>query len=393
MQAPGRACVAEALSTRADTAAACREALEKAEASAGPNPDVALVFLSPHHASRSQEVLEAARGMLGADSVAGCTASGVIGGGREVQRGPGLAVWCARLPGTRVQAFHLRLEETKHGSFVRGWPEVDASASAVLLGDPFTFPVEPFLNSLRRGKRAPRLVGGVASAFERPGGNRLLADDRVYNGGAAGFVMAGAFALQPLVSPGCRPVGKPFVVTRCQGRVIYELGGAPASETLGEMMRGLDEKDRLRFSQAPQVGLRAVSDKATGESAGGYLIRGLVSVDPQAGSLAVTEHVRTGLQLQFHARDSDSAHEELQNLLELASGLQADAAGALMFCCTGRGEHMFRAPDHDVAAVRAYFPRLPVAGMFAAGEIGPVLGQPYLHGFTASLAFVVRAAG
>jgi hypothetical protein len=32
---------------------------------------------------------------------------------------------------------------------------------------------------------------------------------------------------------------------------------------------------------------------------------------------------------------------------------------------------------------------LPVAGMFCAGEIGPVGGTNFLHGFTASLALFV----
>ncbi|TAH37273.1 MAG: hypothetical protein EYC70_09875 [Planctomycetota bacterium] len=393
MKVPGRVCVADGLSTRADAADASREALESVADRIGANPDLALVFITPHHAAQAHRVLEDLRGILGADVVVGCTASGVIGAGREVQSGPGLAVWSARLPGTRVQGFHLRLEETEEGNFVRGWPEVGPDVSAVLLGDPFSFPVEPFLASLRREKKAPTLVGGLASGATRPGGNRFFMDDRVFDNGAVGFVIAGPMRLQPLVSQGCKPVGKPFVVTRCERNVIYELGGAPAYDGLGSVLAEMDEDERRRFSRAPQVGLRAASDPGSKDGSGGYLIRGLMGVDRRSGAVAVTDHVYKGLELQFHTRDGASAHEELQSLLALASALNPESEGALLFCCNGRGVDMFDSPDHDVGEVRTFFPGVPAVGMFAAGEIGPVLGQPYLHSFTASLGFLVQAAG
>jgi small ligand-binding sensory domain FIST len=48
---------------------------------------------------------------------------------------------------------------------------------------------------------------------------------------------------------------------------------------------------------------------------------------------------------------------------------------------------MFEVEDHDAGRVQAALgPDLPLAGFFANGEIGPVGGKPFLHGFTASLA-------
>ena len=64
-------------------------------------------------------------------------------------------------------------------------------------------------------------------------------------------------------------------------------------------------------------------------------------------------------------------------------------AGALLFTCNGRGSHLFGTPDHDIQTVRRSIGRLPVAGMFCAGELGPVGGRNFLHGFTASLALFV----
>jgi small ligand-binding sensory domain FIST len=61
-------------------------------------------------------------------------------------------------------------------------------------------------------------------------------------------------------------------------------------------------------------------------------------------------------------------------------------AGALLFSCNGRGRAMFGEPDHDALAVEREFAGAPAAGFFAAGEIGPVGGRSFLHGFTATLA-------
>jgi len=47
---------------------------------------------------------------------------------------------------------------------------------------------------------------------------------------------------------------------------------------------------------------------------------------------------------------------------------------------------MFGFPDHDVEAIGEELEGAPVAGFFAAGEIGPVGGESLLHSFTATLA-------
>jgi small ligand-binding sensory domain FIST len=46
---------------------------------------------------------------------------------------------------------------------------------------------------------------------------------------------------------------------------------------------------------------------------------------------------------------------------------------------------LFGLPDHDAVAVETAVPSGAVAGMFCAGEIGPVGGRSFVHGFTASI--------
>jgi small ligand-binding sensory domain FIST len=88
-----------------------------------------------------------------------------------------------------------------------------------------------------------------------------------------------------------------------------------------------------------------------------------------------------GQTVQFHVRDAEAADEDLRHLLSGVAG-----AGALMFTCNGRGTHLFSQPDHDASVIAELLGSVPLSGAFCAGEIGPVGGRNFLHGFTASVA-------
>ena len=87
-------------------------------------------------------------------------------------------------------------------------------------------------------------------------------------------------------------------------------------------------------------------------------------------------------------RDAATADEDLRSLLEREA---VPAAGALLFTCNGRGSRLLSVPDHDAAVVSEKLGGLPLAGFNCAGEIGPIGGKNFLHGFTASIALFVDA--
>jgi small ligand-binding sensory domain FIST len=103
-----------------------------------------------------------------------------------------------------------------------------------------------------------------------------------------------------------------------------------------------------------------------------------------AGGIAITDVVRVGQTVQFHVRDADTADQDLRAVLE-SELPAAPVAGALLFTCNGRGTRLFAEANHDVDVIRGRLGPIPVAGFFAMGEIGPVGGQNFLHGFTASV--------
>jgi small ligand-binding sensory domain FIST len=91
-------------------------------------------------------------------------------------------------------------------------------------------------------------------------------------------------------------------------------------------------------------------------------------------------------------RDAATADLDLAMMLDrLRDDLEGRAPVAAVLCsCNGRGVGLFGVPHHDATTIAKKLGPLPLAGLFCSGEIGPVGRQPHLHGFTASLALIVR---
>jgi small ligand-binding sensory domain FIST len=120
---------------------------------------------------------------------------------------------------------------------------------------------------------------------------------------------------------------------------------------------------------------------------GDFLVRNVLALERETGAMAITDRVRVGQTVQFHVRDAATADEDLHALLRLdLSAHERKPGAALLFSCNGRGTRLFDEPHHDARAVRAEAGDIPLAGFFAQGELGPIGGQNFIHGFTASVA-------
>jgi small ligand-binding sensory domain FIST len=359
------------------------EVLERLDAE---DPDLLVCFASPHFVGALDDMVHAMRNLLDPSVLLAVTTGAVVGDAREVEDGPGFAVFAARLPDARLTPVALRVEETPDGASVVGWPDLDgAPETLLLLADPFTFPLDSFLRRLNDDRPGLTVVGGCASAATRPGGNRLALDDRVVADGAVGVFLEGA-AVRTVVSQGCRPVGQPLVVTRSEGSFIQELAGQPALDRLRELAEAVTDDERELLQNGLHLGI-VVDEHQADFGRGDFLVRNVIGADRDTGAIAVGDRVAVGQTVQFHVRDAAAADEDLRALL---AGAEGD--GALLFTCNGRGRHLFGTPDHDAGLIAEILGPLPAAGGFCAGEIGPVGGRNFLHGFTASLALFAEGA-
>ena len=318
----------------------------------------------------------------------GATAVSVVGGAREVEETPGLSLWAGRLPG-RVAGVRLVSHETADGPMVSGLdPAMAADASTLLLlPDPFSFPVTGFLAYLAEAHPHLNVIGGLASAARGPGGNRLVFDGNLSSEGAVGALLDVDASPLAIVSQGCRPIGQPFIVTRAERHILYELAGRPALERLLEIVDQLPAEDRALAARGLHCGI-VIDERKPEFGRGDFLIRNVLGADRDAGAVAIGEEVPVGSTVQFQVRDAASADEDLRLLLA-----PEQASGALVFTCNGRGTHLFGTPDHDAAIVSRLLDTAAVGGMFCAGELGPVGGRNHLHGFTASIALFPRRGG
>jgi small ligand-binding sensory domain FIST len=377
------------LSTSPSAREAATESAREARGGArGPiEVDLAFLFLSPAHLDEVEEAAGAVHEELAPRHLLGCVAEGVVAGVRELEQGPAAAVWAGALPGAEVECFHAAAVQTEDAVAVAGFPELDDPGLVALIVDPFTFPAGQFLAGLNEVHERVPLVGGIAAGGSRPGAQALIVDDAVHSEGAVGAVVSGP-PVFTVVSQGCRPIGHEAVITRCEGNVVYELAGKPALERLRTEIAALSPEEQALAARGLLVGL-VIDENRPQYDAGDFLMRGLLGADKASGALVLGETVRVGQTLRFFVRDAASADADLQQTLACALR-PGQAAGALLFTCNGRGTNMFPAPDHDARVVAAALGTQALAGFFCGGEIGPVGGKAFLHGFTATLAIFLE---
>ncbi|MDX6658089.1 MAG: hypothetical protein QOH62_2882 [Solirubrobacteraceae bacterium] len=370
------------LSTDPDPRSGAIEAAQRARATLeGRRCDLVLVFASGHHLASPESTLEGVDEALAPPLLVGCGAGGVLGGGREIEDGTAVAVWAAALGEGHAEAFHAEAVEGPEGPAVIGMPPGDPGA-VVLLPDPYSFPADAVVAELGD---VP-VLGGISSARTLDGGAALFFGDEVKSEGAVGVSFEGV-EIRAAVSQGAKPLGPEMTITAAEGHMIHELAGRPALTALRDAVAGLPESQREQVAEGLLLGLVVDSGKPEFER-GDFLVRALLGADPDTGAIAVGAHVEGGQVVRLHVRDAGSADSDLRDVLtrERRSMRGGAPAGALMFTCNGRGRAMFGEADHDALAADAALAGAPVAGFFAAGEIGPVGGRAHLHGFTATLA-------
>jgi small ligand-binding sensory domain FIST len=374
---------ASALSEHPVASAAVGEVSGAVLESIGERPDLVMLTATRSHAGALEDIVATVDAVLHPLAVIGAVAESVVGTGREVEETPAISLWAGWV-GPLVPVRLTATALADGGWHFGGWPDrlsFDPTA-LVLLADPFTFPADEFLHWLAEHHPTLPAVGGNASGGRGPGGTRLVAAGRVVSDGATGVLLGGGVDVETLVSQGCRPYGDALTVTRSDRNIIYEVAGKPAMESLVEQTTHHLEPAALAGIEANGLFVgRLVDGGVTDPAPADFLVRSVVGVDRATGAVAVDDEVPLGSTIRFHRRDAETAHRDLAHLLE---GRQADAG--LVFTCNGRGTRLFDAAHHDARAVAYGVGRIPVGGLFAGGEFGPIGGHNFVHQFTTSMA-------
>jgi len=383
---------ASTISTESSLEACIEEATQSIKTQlAGKSADLTIVFVSPHFAEQYNNIPPMIRERMDPGLFFGCSGGGIIGDGQEVEQRPAFSITAAHLPGVKIQpvrAETTELPDQDTGPSVwRDWLGVPAENHPhfIFLADPFSFRGEEFLSGMDFAYSKSKKVGGLASGAQSQGGNALYLGDKVYSQGLIGVALSGNIEVDTIVAQGCRPIGEPLKITQCHENMLQKLDNEPPMEVLQDINETLNDYDRNLMKSSLFLGIEMDPLKDDPQM-GDFLIRNLMGVDHQSGSLAIGTMLREGQLVQFHLRDKLMSAEDLNMMLTRyhSGGKADDACGALLFSCLGRGQHLYGKANHDTDMFKEKMGEIPLGGFFCNGEIGPVGNATFLHGYTSS---------
>ncbi len=389
---------ASAISTQTRLRAALDEVVEAVTRQLdGRAPDLVVAFFTREFGAGHERLAAILKSAWPDTVLFGCSASGVIGAGHEIEEQPAISLTAAVLPGVALRTVHLESTELPPVYAERFAWEAALGVKAVtdpqfiVIGDPFSFDAEAFLRGLDRAFPDAAKVGGLASGAAEAGGNLLLLGDKAYHTGAVVLGLCGNVHIDTVVAQGCRPIGDPLFVTSCHGNLLRELDGRVPRDALADLFKKLNARDRGLLEQSLFIGL-ALPGERSDIQAGEFLIRNVIGMDGESGALWVGAELEPNSIVQFHLRDALSSAEDLERALSQAGTRAPRPSGALLFSCVGRGTRLYGSPDHDSNALRRHLGELPIGGFFCAGEIGPVQGMSQVHGYTSAVAIITPQA-
>ncbi|MEB3210694.1 MAG: FIST N-terminal domain-containing protein [Leptolyngbyaceae bacterium] len=399
-----------ALSTRPSLEAAVKEVAEQAlQSLEGHSPDFGMVFISSTFMSEYARLMPLLEEYFPETVIAGCSGGGIVGSdsdghSQEIEGRTALSLSLARLPQVDIHPFHIQ---------TRQLPDLDGPPDSwvnlvgisphqnpqfIILADPMSGGINDVLQGLDFAYPGSVKIGGLASMGGLSGQSSLFLNGRDYRDGIIGVGLSGRIALEPIVAQGCRPIGEVYRVVEGDRNIILQLAEEPSGistgkpqtplEALQSVIQDLEPHDLELAQNSLFVGVAQSEFKENLEH-GDFLIRNLLGVDPKIGALAIGERVRAGQRIQFHLRDAQTSEEDLSALLESYAQKQTtEAMGALMFSCLGRGEMLYKEPNFDSGVLHRYLKNIPINGFFCNGEIGPVGGNTFIHGYTSVFGIV-----
>lgn len=431
---------AAAVSRRTDTDEAVQEIIASLHRQLSGSIDLLTLFFTTEHQENAALMAFQLRQALNPRVLIGCGAEGIIGGDREIEREPGISAMAGSMPGVLLTPFQIdyveweyllnagldendsltenvnqinlgrnvfnaeclksdKLNDFNTDVFEAESPlyerlginrdtlmgDQDATRAFLVLGDPYTTPISEFLQALDRVGGGAPTVGGMASGGQQPGENVLLLNDQTFDDGVVGVHIAGPIRVDTIVSQGCRPIGETLLVTQAEEQVINMLSGRPALSVAQDMLNKLSPSEQEQVQNGSLFLGIVTNEYQDAFERGDFLVRHVVGADLETGALVVGDTVRAGQTVQFHIQDAASADEDLRLMLLRSTSHDVAPLGGLIFSCNGRGLRMFDTSNHDVRAVLEAVPETPLAGFFAAGELGPVGGKSHIHGLTASI--------
>ena len=351
-----------------------------------------IVFVSSHHKNNYHLIPKLIMEKINPDILIGCSGTGVIGNGIELEGQPGISIAYAELKNEIIKTFYVETNDLPDSdASPNTWEQklnipIEKCNAILLLSDPFTFNTDQLLSGLDYAYPNAIKSGGLISGGGKNGDNAIFLNDKIYNSGAVGISFSGNTKFETLVSKGCKPIGNPMIVTKCEDNVIMELdNNKNPLEIIEDLYKENDSRNKYLIRNSLQMGIimdriGSISPKEN------YLIRNILGASEIDGCIEVGEFINEGQIVQFHVKDSETANEELNQLIKNRNSdiKNSPPESVLMFSCLARGNYLFNEYNHETNIVKKIIKNIPITGFFSNGEINQIGDQTFLNGYTSS---------
>ncbi len=381
-------------------------------------PTLALLYITDHYAAAAQDILaHLGHELPEVTDWSGTVGVGVASNNVEYFDEPALAIMLCDVPPDQYRVF----------SGVAPLGLGFEPYSALIHADGNTPDLPELIAEMAQRTASGYLFGGLAASRTRSvqfavGGNGNIqghgSASGVFSGGLSGVAFGDRVALVSRVTQGCQPVSKTRVVTAFDDNVATQLDGEPALDVmLADLDATLAEPEAaLNKVRQTLVGLVDKNDRqhdAGGRNTAGFggnfgsdvTVRHIIGLDPGRRGVAVSAHLKAGMQLAFCQRNVQAARADLVRVcaeireeldtaeLPLTPAFAAieieslpapkprHIAGAIYVSCSGRGGPHFGGPSAELQIVRKALGDVPLVGFFAGGEIA----RHHLYGYTGVL--------
>lgn len=385
-----------------DTAKKALEALE-AVRTEGQGFNIGFLYVSDALAHDAGSILTLFKSVTGIENWVGCTGLGVCGVGEEFIDQPAISALVGNIDEDAFTIFHPvdgSLDEVQKG--LKPWLDNHDPMLVCVHGDPMAEydPIQT-LESLQSAIGG-FMVGGMSSSRSE---HYQFADD-LHQGGLSGAVFSSTVPVASSLSQGCAPLGSVHTITNCDDHIIYELDGQKAADVFTKNIRdlaysktGMDpDKIMLEGDDVEDIpnefkdvlnGEIHVAFPVSGSDTQDYLVRNILGMDPEEGSIAVSQLVQNGDHMMFVHRDDETVKSDLSSrLVKLRARVIKDKGvfepkGAIYVSCVARAFSSFghEKTGGEMALIREVIGDVPLAGFYANGEIS----NANLYGYTGVL--------
>jgi len=359
----------------------------------GAGFNLGFLYISDHLSADTASILNLFKSVLNIEHWVGANSVGVCFNGDAYIDEPAISCMIGHFDEDAFCVFPpLQFEGNNVRDAIQNWLEKHDPMLVLTHGDPVA-EEDPALALKTLNSIVPGFsIGGLSSSRKE---QAQIADDTCSNG-VSGVAFAQEVTVATTLSQGCETIGDRHYITRSHEHKILQLDDEKAVAVFEEDLRQMaihkvgkdpdtiivdsydieSKEDLPEEFQGLMQGEIHVAFPVNESDQNDYLVRNIIGLDQDEGSMTVSQKITNGEQIVFVHRDERSMQEDLsRRLLELReratdeNGVFAPK-GALYVSCAGRAATQAEQDKNkEMMLIQEIIGDIPLTGFYAGGEI------------------------